>query len=190
MTAPRVPLVPSAALSEFGDLKEQAAFHDPQRQDNDYSYVPGFSEMRRQTAIELAEYQQGLRKKEDVSVLPVNLRWARNQSRGGIADNVKPFSHGRKGYRLATKTDIGQPWLEKMPGGAQLNADGTIRNGDTVLMVASTQDAAQNELGRRVATEQRVSGYRDSFANMVAEAKRANPSLNIKGLEPTVTKGS
>lgn len=187
-TAARVPLVPSASLSEFGDLHDHAEFYDPNGQGADQSFVPGFSEMRRQSAIELAEYQRGLRTADAVTKLPVNLRWARSQNRRGDPDTVKPFGHGRKGYRIVTKADVGQPWLKEMPPGSQVGADGAIRNGDTVLMVADAKDAAKNELARRIATEQRVSGYQDSFANAVAEAKRANPALNTKGLAPSVTK--
>jgi hypothetical protein len=108
---PARPLTASAPLSEFGDLHQSADFNDPHLMDRDGSYVPGFSEMRRDRDIKVAEYQAGRIPASDVPTMTVNLRWARCQTKAGTPDNAKPFVHGRKGYRAVTKEDAGQPWL-------------------------------------------------------------------------------
>ena len=189
----KVPLVETAPLSEFGDLLESADFNDPHGMARDSTYVPGFSEMRREYATKAAEYERGQRgqgpqiSRDQVPTLDVNLRWARNQAKDGKPDNVKPFGHSRLGYRMVTKDDVGQPWLKELPGGAFVQADGTIRNGDTVLMVTDRRNAARNELQRRLRTEERVTGTVNSFSHAIEEAKKNNPGLITKGLDPSVT---
>ena len=70
----KVPLIETQSLSEFGDLREQAQFYDPTGMDRDYSYVPGFSEMRRAHETKKGEYFRGEAKRSDVTILPVNWR--------------------------------------------------------------------------------------------------------------------
>src|SRR5687768_4419481 len=116
--------------------------------DRDHSYVPGFSEMRRNRDLKLGEVRAGLASPSELKALelPVNLRWARNFKRDNKVDTSKPFSHTRRGYRLVTKQEHeGQPWLTLLPPGTEVNADGSIQNGDTVLMWCSKEDAATNE---------------------------------------------
>lgn len=170
MTTPKVPLLATQSLSEFGDLTEAAGYYDPSAIDRDATYVPGYSEQQRKTATELAEYQQGKRARQDVSFPEARLRWARNQNKAGQTDTTKPFSHGNKGYRLATESDVGQSWLTHMPPGATKMADGSIRRGDTVLMVCSQKDAAKNELVKRVRTEERMTGAESTYLKNLQEA--------------------
>lgn len=181
MSAQKVPLIETQAMSEFGDLRDQAAFYNPDGMDRDHTYVPGFSEMRRTVAIQMAEVKKGVRAVKDVQTLPVNLRWARGQDVQGRPDSTKQFGHGRKGYRLAngnTKEkggDVGNDWLKELPPGTQLMADGTIRNGDAVLMVCDKDQAARNEFNKRRLTEERVKGAEGAFARMVETARGVNP---------------
>lgn len=169
----RVPLVNTAALSEFGDVTDQAAFYDPNGMDRDQTYVPGFSEMKRTAAIQMAEVRKGLRQPKDIQALPVNLRWARNQNIKGDPDSSKQFGHSRKGYRLVTKADLDSKpaWLTEIPPGCQINADGTIRNGDAVLMVCDAAQARKNEFTKRHETERQVKGAEGAFASLVESAR-------------------
>lgn len=185
MTAPnsRVPLIPSQALSEWGDLREQAQFYDPNGMDMDQSYVPGWSEQRREHDLKRAAYLKGQASAAEVPVLPVNLRWARNQTREGKPDNAKPFVHGRKGYRPVTSEDIGKEWLKELPLAAQTNADGTIRNGDTILMVCDRESAARNELRKRAETQARLDGSVNAFMQNLQASGTA-----VRGAEPTIEK--
>jgi hypothetical protein len=182
-TTKTVPLVASHALSEFGDLHQLPEFRDPGLMDRDQSYVPGFAEARRQYDLDRAEHAAGRRSAGDIRTLPVNLRWARNQNRAGANDNAKVFSHSRRGYRLVTKEDIGQDWLTELPQSGQLNADGTIRNGDTVLMVATADAAARNEARKRREGADRLSGSVNAFEQQLQAAHVAT-----RGNDPYVTK--
>ena len=176
------PLINTTALSEFGDLTETAAFHDPTLMDRDMSYVPGFSEMRRNQAIKMAEYAAGKCAKEDIPFLPVNLRWARVQNRAGQTDTSKAHAHGGKGYKFVNvKEHVGQDWLKALPPGAEQMADGTIRRGDTALMWCPREAAAKSELAKRVQTEQRLTGTESVFLqNLQNQA--------AKGADPVVEK--
>jgi hypothetical protein len=182
-----VPLVPSAHLSEFGDLTSSAAFNAQTGQDRDHSYVPGFSDMKRARESKVAAFHQGKATMAEVRALdlPVNLRWARNQTKKGEPDNSKAFGHSRNGYRMATKKDVGSVWLKELPAGAQYNADGAIRNGDCVLMVCDAQAAAQNVHRKALDTQTRLTGttaaYENSIQKLAAEVK-------VTGVDPSITK--
>lgn len=174
-----VPLVNTAPVSEFGELPE--GFADPQLMDRDNSYVPGFSDLRRARDTAVAEHINHKRDKASIPTLPVNMRWARNQNMAGTPDSSKQFSHNQRGYRVASKEDIGQPWLTAMPPGASEGADGSIRKGDTVLMVCDAPQAAKNERAKQVKTAQRVTGMEGILA---AQAKK--DGTGWRGVDPTI----
>jgi hypothetical protein len=115
----------------------------------------------RDTAV--ARYNKGEISRAEVPSLPVNLRWARSQNKAGQPDSSKPFSHSRKGYRMVTAKDVGTDWLKELPPGTIQNADGTLRNGDSVLMVCSAKDAARNEYNRNRTTDERLNGLTDTL---------------------------
>ncbi len=176
----RVPLIESLPLSEFGEFEEDR--QSATGVERDGTYVPGFSEMRINRDNKVGEFLRGEIKAADIPNLPVNLRWARDQNKAGQPDNTKPFNHARKGYRLVTKDDEGKDWFQKIPGGAQWNAAGNLRNGDTVLMVATAKDAARNESNRRRELAARMSGVSNVFQqNLAKEGVRAT-----KGTDPTI----
>ena len=185
-----VPLVLSAHLSEFGDLTETEAFNARAGQDRDLSYVPGFSDMKRARELKVTEMRAGKATMADVRALdlPVNLRWGRNQSKKGEPDNTKVFGHGRNGYRTVTKADVGQPWLKEMPLGAQVQADGSIRNGDTILMVCDAKNAAINVQRKAHDTEARLTGSLNAFEQNLRGAEVNGVRINVAASEPTVTK--
>lgn len=183
-----VPLVVSLPASEFGDLADTADFNDPHVMDRDGTYVPGFSEMRRARDLKVAEVVNHKASRADIPELPVNLRWARNQTKAGQPDSFKTFGHSGKGYRMATKADIGQPWLTAIPPGAELNADGTIRKADVALMVATKEQAAKNARFKADATARRVTGMEHGFAAAASKDKAgwrgADPISKKESISP------
>lgn len=182
----KVPLVPSRPLSEFGDFDPNELVSErPQGLERDGTYVPGFSEMRVARDMAVGQYQRGEITRDKIPTLPVNLRWARNQNKAGVPDNTKTFSHGRKGYKLVTKEDIGKPWLTEMPPGTVINADGTIRNGDNVLMVATARDAARNEFLRQKDTQEKLTG---AIENSFAENLKKDGGTPRDVKDPTIEK--
>ncbi len=181
-----VPLILSQPASEFGDHIDSAAFADPNIMDRDMSYVPGFSDLRRQRDLKVAEYVNHRCAKSDIPELPVNVRWGRNQKIAGTPDSSKIFGHSLNGYRAATTKDISDTpgsWLRAMPPGAESNADGTIRKGDTILLVATKERAATNARRKAEATAQRVSGMEHGFA-----AQAQKDGTGWRGADPSVTK--
>lgn len=176
---PKVPLIASGPISEFGAFEPDEQYFNAVGQDRDGTYVPGFSDLRRAYDKALGQFKRGEIARADIPTLPVNLRWARNQNRSGTPDSAKPFAHARKGYRMVTESDIGEPWLQALPGGAMIDAAKNIRNGDTVLMVATAKDAGRNKALRERETEARLTGVTNEVA---AAHLREAP----KGAEPYV----
>lgn len=188
---PKKPLIPTAAISEFGDLTDQPDFSNPVGMATDLSYVPGFSDMRRRHALALAEYAKGELTRAEVPSLPVNLRWARAQSKDGRPDSEKVFRHEQKGYKLVNAAEAkGQDWFTGTPPGATVQADGSIRRGDTVLMVCDAQSARRNEAYKRAETERQLTGAASKFEDAVAEAYRQSGLPVPVGSEPKAAKMS
>lgn len=177
----RVPILNTEPPAEFGELKEMPEFHDSQGMDRDYTYVPGFSELRRHRDLAIAEVMAGKRAAKDVPTMPYNMRWARCQSRKGEPDTSKVIRAGNRGYRAVTGEDVGPGKLiPSLPGGAVQQPDGTIRRGDVILMVAAADRVARNEFQKRVRTESLTRGALEGFAAAMASVKSA------AGSNPTV----
>ena len=180
----RVPLINTVPPPEFGALQEAPQFLDPAGQDRDYTYVPGFSELRRARDRAIAALARGVGKASDIPEMPCNMRWARCQNKKGDPDTRKAVSHGNRGYAAVTKDDIGPGKLiESLPAGAFAAADGTIRQGDTMLMVASKEAAARNEWRKRLKTEQTMRGAEEGF-----RAAAAQLGVPLKGADPSIIK--
>jgi hypothetical protein len=181
----KVPLIASAPISEFGDF-DPADLNDGfiSGQGRDGSYVPGFSELRvaRDTAI--GKFNRGEIARGDIPSLPVNLRWARSQDKAGKPDSSKPFSHGRRGFRYVTKDMVGKEWLKEQPGGTSWDAEGHLRNGDTVLMVCDAKSAARNQQIQRMETDARLTGVTNTFEQNLKDAG----VKTYKGADVTVEK--
>lgn len=178
-----VPLVKTAPASEFGDYTSSIDFNDPSVAGRDMSYVPGFSDLRKARDLKVAEYVNHRIGKNDIPDLPVNMRWARNQSRDGKPDSAKVFGHSLRGYRAVTEKDIGTPWLKALPPGSAKLADGTIIKGDTILMVVDKEQAARNARVKAEATQRRVSGMEHSFS-----AQAARDNAGWRGADPSIKK--
>lgn len=167
----KVPLVVTQPPPEFGELQEMPEFHDTTAMNRDMTYVPGFSEERHARDREINEVMAGRRKPQDVRSLKVNFRWARCQSKKGEPDSRKVISAGSRGYKAVTKDDVGPgKLLETMPPGAMLRADGSIIQGDTILMVASAHDVSRNEFRKRMRTESATRGAEAGFKIALEEA--------------------
>ena len=81
----------------------------------------------------------------------------------------------------ATATRIVEAWLKTLPLGAVKDSAGMIRNGDTVLCVATAQRAGLNEQRKQQRTAAAMQSATESFANELAKQKVA-----AKGAEPYV----
>lgn len=182
------PLIDTTIRTEFGDVLESAEFYDVSGADRDLTYVPGFSDMRRARDLELAAVASGKKDKRDAKIeaLPVNCRWVRATTVRGDPDAGKQISSGNLGYTAVTKRSIGEPWLSALPPGATVAADGSIRKGDTMLMVATGKQAARNaaikaSYTRRMHEEVNVSAMRGDLLDV---------SSHVKGTDAYVEKVS
>lgn len=181
----KVPVIYSAPPPEFGELEGSAEFLDPNAMDQDHTYVPGFSELRVQRDKAIVEVLQGRRRMNEVPSLPVNFRWARFQNKKGEPDNRKVIRAGNRGYKIVTKDDVGEGKLiPKLPAGATETADGQIRQGDTVLMVADAQRVARNELAKRARTESATKGAEAGFD----AALKSMGARTVPGASPYIRK--
>lgn len=181
---PKRPLVNTAIRTEFGDVLDDASFYDASSVDRDLSYVPGFSEMRRERDLEMAAVAAGRKDKRDARIdpLPVNLRWVRKSTPRGAPDGMKQIASGNFGYRAVNKDQIGkQDWLTEMPPGATLAADGSIEKGDTVLMVCDGRTAARNAARKAAQTNRMVNEAAAAAGGLLHTAK-------TEGVDPFVRK--
>lgn len=178
------PLVAATIRTEFGEVLDDASFHDAGAADRDLTYVPGFSDMRRARDLEIAAVASGAKPahKANVEPLPVNARWVRKTTPRGAPDGAKQIASGNFGYRVTTKDDIGQPWLTEMPPGAILDADGSIVKGDTVLMVTDGKTAGRNAARKAAQTARVVSEAAAAAGGLLSTGARAN------GVDPYVRK--
>lgn len=194
MTVPQKrPLVNAQPVDEFGAFEEEVGgMVGAYEQGKDLLYVPGWSEMRQGRDVQMAEYQAGTRRGQDVEALPVNVRWSRrSEVKEGRPDPQKLASAQNNGYRAAIGKaekdggDIGKQWLTALPPGATVQADGTIRNaaGDLQLMVCTAQVAARNARRRAEASRAQVEAAGTQVEGGLLEVGQAH-----RGSGPTVIK--
>ena len=168
---------------EFGALKESPEFHDQSGMNGDLTYVPGFSDLRLARDKAIIEVRLGRLRASEVPSLPYNFRWARCQTKKGDPDNRKVIRAGNRGYKAVTQADVGEgKLLKELPPGAAFAADGTIRQGDTQLMIAPAERVARNEFNKRARTESAMKGAEAGFAAAlesmgVRPVKSAAPSI-------------
>lgn len=183
--AEKKPLVDINLVSEFGGIEDLESFKSEGVQQRDYTYVPGFSDMRQKRDLDLGAFARHEMKAKEVSILPVNARWFRTVKGTGSDPDQMRIAHSRNlGYRAVTKDDVGKPWLTALPPGAQVAPDGTIKSaaGDLVLCVVDQQGAARNAMRRKIATEEMVDGMEMLDGGLGAVGK------TLKGSDPVVTK--
>lgn len=180
--AEKRPLVDVNLISEFGGIEDMASFKAEGVQQRDYTYVPGFSEMRWKRDNDLHRFAKHEIKANEVSVLPVNLRWFRTVKGTGSDPDQMRIAHSKNlGYTAVTKGDIGKDWIKELPPGAQVAADGTIKSaaGDLVLCVVDQQGAARNAMRRKIAAEDMVDGMElaDGGLTKVGQKMGADPEV-------------
>jgi len=142
----------------------------------DLTYVPGFSDLKLARDRAIVEVRLGRLRASEVPSLPYNLRWSRCQTKKGEPDNRKVIRAGNRGYKPVTSADVGKgKLLKELPPGASIAADGTIRQGDTQLMIATAERAARNEFNKRAKTESATKGAEAGFAAAL-ESLGARPS--------------
>lgn len=181
----KVPIVVSSPPPEFGELKESPDFHDTTGMNEDLTYVPGFSELRYQRDKAILEVMQGKRRSNEVPSLPVNFRWARCQNKKGEPDTRKVVRAGNRGYTAVTKDQVGPgKMLERLPAGASITADGSVQQGDTILMYAPAERVARNEFVKRARTESATKGAEAGF-EAALEAVGGRPAV---GAQPYIQK--
>lgn len=179
----KVPLIHTTPPPEFGELKQSPEFHEATGMDRDFTYVPGFSELRRARDVAIAEVRAGKRPANTVPTLPLNFRWARCVNRKGEPDSRKVIRAGNRGYKAVTQDQVGPgKLLESLPAGASVAADGTIRQHDVQLMVATKEAAGRNEFQKRVRTESMSRGAKEGFE----AALRASGIRDVQAGEPTI----
>lgn len=179
------PLVDVNLVSEFGGIEDMETFQREGVAQRDYTYVPGFSEMRVKRDLDLGAFKRHEIKAGEISTLPVNLRWYRTVKGTGSDPDQMRIAHAKNlGYRAVTKSDVGQPWLTGVPPGAQVAPDGTIKSaaGDLVLCVVDQQGAARNAMRRKIAAEEMVDGMEMADGGLGVVGK------HVKGADPVVTK--
>lgn len=174
------PLVPTTIRTEFGDVIESEAFHAANGPQGDFTYVPGYSDMRRERDRQIKEVADGKRASNDVLKLPVRLQWVRTAKYSGQPDNRKPTEFGNLKYRAVNVAEVGKSeWLKAMPEGAVEAADGSIHQGDVMLMVATAESAAKTAAGIQYRTQQMTKP--DTSAARLMQLGASRP-----GSEPTV----
>ncbi len=178
------PLVNTEPVDEFGAVKA-GAFEDSAGQSHDLTYVPGFSELRRQRDIEMAEYRRGERLGKDVSTLPVNVRLVRANDVKGNPQGLNLMRSQSQGYRPITVADKGKPWFKDLPPGARVLADGSIMTGagDALYAVAPAERVAQNMARKQRANESQLAALgedAEGLAGVVSrEAGATDPTISI-----------
>lgn len=175
------PLVSTAIRTEFGDVLDDPSFYEVGGADRDMTYVPGFSDMRRARDLELAAVASGQKGKHEAKILPlpVNLRWTRVSTVQGEPDGRKQIAAGNLGYRAVHKDQVGKAdWLTALPAGATVDPDGSIRKGDTILMVADGKTAARNAARKAAQTQlmqEGVSAAKGGLLDVASRTKGADP---------------
>jgi hypothetical protein len=183
------PLVDVNVVSEFGAFHEAEGTTEAESLENrDYTYVPGFSNMRKTRDLDLARLHRGEIKGKEVSTLPVNMRWFRTvKGSGSDPDQMRMAAARNNKYRAVTKADLDakHPWLTELPPGAQIAPDGTIKSaaGDLALYVTDRENAARIAIRRKKNIDESVSAVEmqiGGLGQVGSQHKGANPTVDTK----------
>lgn len=171
------PLVDAVTVTDFGGIEDAEVFK--YQAERDYTYVPGFSEMKRAQDLAKAEFAAGARQAKDIPTLPVNLRWSRC-----VGSHPKLADAQAQGYRAVVKGDLDakHSWLTGLPPGAKYTPSGEIVNaaGDLMLQVADASTAARNAAKKMQKSK--------SMAEAVGAAAFTTAGATVRGANPTVSK--
>lgn len=169
------PLVETRVMTEFGEVITSPEFYDADGQDQDLTYTPGWSEMRRARDVAVAEARHGKRATKDIPTLPVRVFLARRTNVAGVPDSRKVIQASNDGYRAVTKEDIGAPWFTFLPPGAAILADGTIAKGDVTYMVTDAKNAARNQALAHARTAKMLESAGQSLLETGRSARGSEP---------------
>lgn len=180
-------LVDANLVTEFGGVEDLESFRAEGPAQRDYTYVPGFSDMRVKRDTDLKRLATGEIRAREVSTLPVNCRWFRNmRGAGSDPDNVRAVYARSEGYRSVTKEDLesNHAWLTALPPGGMIAPDGTIKSagGDLTLFVIDQAGAARNAYRRKKLAEDMVDGMEMQAGGLGQVAQQH------KGADPVVEK--
>jgi hypothetical protein len=187
-------LVDANQITDFGGVEGDLASLDNETGfRHDYTYVPGFSDLRYELDVAKGEVHRHERRASELPILPVNMRWFRTVlGKGSDPDQMRAYAALNQGYRPANKTDVGQQWLTKLPPGAKYAPDGSIQSagGDLALYVIDQQGAARNAYRKKKATEEMVDGMEmkaGGLGHIAQQHKGADPTV-VKQIGAEVTK--
>lgn len=141
VSSPR-PLIQAKAVDPHGSVREQAAFME---QGQDLTYVPGYSNVRRQIDSDVRKGRQ------PSQLLNYRLHWVTNQKASGKPDMTKVTQFRAKGYQFM-KFDAPLDGIE-VPLASFRSPDGYIQNGDAVLMYCDAATASRLEQDGRSAID-------------------------------------
>ena len=120
----------------FGDenVSEEAMQNIDQR---DIFYIPGYSDKRTQ-------YEKMTADGYAPKALPFRLQFVRAQTAAGAADGSKLAEWKSKGYKVLSWDEAKKLGLEVDDTACHKAEDGSIMNGDSLLMIADKSTAATN----------------------------------------------
>lgn len=189
-TKKRRSLIEVATENEFGVDLDSLSEDSPldKRPHRDVTYVPGYSDLRHQRDCEIAEVVHGSRPAGSVTKMPVYMRWVRGFSaKKQETDGTKLFAAEMNGLRPVRAEDVGNEWLTAMPPGSRILPDGSIAQGDTILMVATAEAAARNQRRKRLEVEAQLASI---GSEIVSAAQAANSEATVeKALGKPISKG-
>ncbi len=179
MANDKIPLVAVGDRDTFGSAKEQAAY---QEFGQDVTYVPGYSDVRRENAAKQVRRERG-------TPVRARLQWVRAQTSSGKPDGRDIASWQAKGYQFVTKDNIGSLGFEAPPSGQLDAATGRFLLGDTVLMYCPATVAARNENVLRRATDERSSADA-SASDLHAEGRKLGQQVGQSDLTEATVKST
>lgn len=166
------PLIPTDVRAHLGEARESDAF----AQTNDWTYIPGYSDKRR-------EFDAARARGEKVAPLPYRLQLVRVKTTQGGPDGTAAAGWRAKGYREVLASEMEGLGIE-MPVGGQKSADGFVDVGDTRLFVCDGRRAARNEMNWRRATDEAQATNRAPLLEQET-AKYAKPGETLWSAEGT-----
>jgi hypothetical protein len=139
------PLVPTAARAHLGEVRESSEFNDMGAAAQDLSYVPGYSDIRRERDRAMAEGRKP-------RPLRFRLQLVRVKNSAGAPDSRMGAYWRAKGYKEVQGSEMEGMGIA-MPVGGMMSAEGFVDVGDTRLFVCDAERAARNERDWRRATD-------------------------------------
>ena len=162
---PKRPLVSGRDISVAGSYRDSAQYSE----NPDLLFVPGYSDKRRQIDAELSAGREPTVQNE------YRLHWARLAKPNGSGDG-DAMRFAARGYVAVKEADIAKYGITRMESHWQVGADGTIRNGDGLLMACPAEQAARNEAVVRRAIDDQASD-----ANTAAALHRQGSEFDRAG---------